>query len=93
MAATQTHLLLWAQSKQLSPGTVDVKLITQNWSKFGSFLTKWTHFLLLSCDSDGKHLKVRTPSLVTRLKRVFVPHCFITEKEKEKVWAASKNEG
>ena len=41
-------------------------------------------FVFLSCDFDGKHLKVRTPSLVTQLTRASVPHRVITEREKDR---------
>lgn len=41
------------------------------------------HVLLpLSRDFDGKHLKVRTPSLVTHLTRASVSHRVITERQK-----------
>lgn len=47
-------------------------------------LSRWTNVCFLSCDFDGKHLKVRTPSLVTHLTRACVPHRVITEREKDK---------
>lgn len=46
-----------------------------------------------SCDFDGKHLKVRTPSLVTHLTKACVPHCVTTEREKAKSVGHEKNEG
>lgn len=48
----------------------------------------------MNCDFDGKHLESED-SLIshTHLTRGCAPHCVITEKEKDKVWATSKKDG
>lgn len=51
--------------------------------------------LLLSCEFDGKHLKPRTPSLVTLLTRAtWTTSCHYWKRKRQKpMWATSQKKG